>query len=220
MKLARCARSDSHSVRALRAVNSHPCGAGLHSNGRGAAPVLDCWFSGGADSHTLKNGSIHFAQTQMRRVRVKYAGAGPHTLRGFSACPWKICVAASRLPCLFCLCADGVVAGEWFPSCSCSWNVCVARFACIPCAMVSHHDEAAQHTVRKLFIACGAAFFVGATSAKGSRRRRDAKPHGNTGRRIARARRPSPGSSCGPRFICAAFLSPAPRPRAGMSSGH
>ena len=42
MKLARCARSDSHSVRALRAVNSRPCGAGLHSNGRGAAPVLTC----------------------------------------------------------------------------------------------------------------------------------------------------------------------------------
>ena len=42
MKLARCARSDSHSVRALRAVKSHPCGAGLHSNGRGAAPVLTC----------------------------------------------------------------------------------------------------------------------------------------------------------------------------------
>ena len=41
MKLARCARSDSHSVRALRAVKSHPCGAGLHSNGRGAAPVLN-----------------------------------------------------------------------------------------------------------------------------------------------------------------------------------
>ena len=48
MKLARCARSDSHSVRALRAVKSHPFGAGLHSNGRGAAPVLDCSFSGGA----------------------------------------------------------------------------------------------------------------------------------------------------------------------------
>ena len=48
MKLARCARSDSHSVRALRAVKSHPCGAGLHSHGRGAAPVLDCWFAGSA----------------------------------------------------------------------------------------------------------------------------------------------------------------------------
>ena len=42
MKLARCARSDSHSVRALRAAKSCPCGAGLHSNGRGAAPVLVC----------------------------------------------------------------------------------------------------------------------------------------------------------------------------------
>ncbi len=31
---------------------------------------------------------------------VKYAGADPHPSRGFPACPWKICVAASRLPCL------------------------------------------------------------------------------------------------------------------------
>ena len=98
MKLAPSGRSDSHSVRALRAVKSHPCGAGLHSNGRGAAPVLDCWFSGGTDSHTLQNTSAHCAQTQMRRVRVKYAGADPHPSRGFTACPWKICVAASASP--------------------------------------------------------------------------------------------------------------------------
>ena len=43
---------------------------------------------------------------------------------------------------------------------------------------------------------------------------------GNTGKRIARARRSPPGSSCGPLFICAAFFSLAPRPRAGMASGH
>ena len=42
MKLAPCGRSDSHSVQALRAVKSHPCGAGLHSHGRGAAPVPGC----------------------------------------------------------------------------------------------------------------------------------------------------------------------------------
>ena len=98
MKLARCARSDSHSVRALRAANSHPCGAGLHSNGRGAAPVFDCWFSGGADSHTFQKLSVHCAQTQMRRVRVKDVGADPHPSRGFTACPWKICVAAFASP--------------------------------------------------------------------------------------------------------------------------
>ena len=40
-------------------------------------------------------------------LTVKYAGAGPHPSRSFPACPWKICVAASRLPCLFCLCAGG-----------------------------------------------------------------------------------------------------------------
>ena len=98
MKLAPFGRSDSHSVRALRAVNSHPCGAGLHSNGRGAAPVLDCWVSGGADASTIQNASAHFARGRMRRACVKYAGAAPHPSRTFIACPWKICVAASRLP--------------------------------------------------------------------------------------------------------------------------
>ncbi len=57
---------------------------------------------------------IHFAQIQMRRVRVKYAGAAPHPSLYFPACPWKICVAASRLPCLLCLCADGAQSGKWF----------------------------------------------------------------------------------------------------------
>ena len=48
-------------------------------------------------------------------LAVKYAGADPHPSRGFPACPWKICVAASRLPCLLCLYADGAMAGECFP---------------------------------------------------------------------------------------------------------
>ena len=34
-------------------------------------------------------------------LTVKYAGAAPHPSRGFPACPWKFCVAASRLPCAF-----------------------------------------------------------------------------------------------------------------------
>ena len=54
MKLARCARSDSHSVRALRTVKSCPCGAGLHSNGRGAAPVLPYLSSDEADLYTTR----------------------------------------------------------------------------------------------------------------------------------------------------------------------
>ena len=98
MKLARCARSDSHSVRALRAVKSHPCRAGLHSNGRGAAPVLIGSFSGDAVAGTFQNVSMHFARAQMRRRRVKYAGAAPHPSRIFPACPWKIWVAASASP--------------------------------------------------------------------------------------------------------------------------
>ena len=55
-------------------------------------------------------------------LTVKYAGAAPHPSRTFNACPWKVCVAASRLPCLLCLYADGVMAGECFPFLSCSWN--------------------------------------------------------------------------------------------------
>ncbi len=44
-----------HSARALRAVKSCACGAGFHSNGRGAVPVLVCSFAGGADLPALEN---------------------------------------------------------------------------------------------------------------------------------------------------------------------
>ena len=47
-------------------------------------------------------------------LAVKYAGADPHPSRGFPACPWKICVAASRLPCLFSLYAGGADTGGKF----------------------------------------------------------------------------------------------------------
>ena len=67
MKLAHCARSDSHPVRALRAVKSRPCGAGLHSNGRGAAPVLSCLVSHGAVTGPFQKFSAQVAQTQMSR---------------------------------------------------------------------------------------------------------------------------------------------------------
>ncbi len=174
MKLARCARSDSHSVRALRAVKSHPCGAGLHSNGRGAAPMLDCWVSGGADSHTMQNGSIHFARTQMRRVRVKDAGADPHPSRIFPACPWKICVAASRLPCLFCLYAGGAVAGECFPSCSCSWKFCVHALH-VPYTILSLQDKADPHTTKNFLVVCGSASVFATREQRGAAVRRDAK---------------------------------------------
>ena len=63
MKLARCARSDSHSVRALRAVKSPPYGVGLRSNGRGAAPVLFC--------------VAHFSNGHPLWFRVRSWGSGP-----------------------------------------------------------------------------------------------------------------------------------------------
>ena len=151
---------------------------------------------------------------------LKYAGAGPHPSRGFPACPWKICVAASRLPCLFSLYAGGANTGECFPFCSFSWKFCAARFACIPCAVVSPHEEADPHTMKVFLVVCGSASVFATREQREAAVRRDAKPCGNTGTHIARARRSSPGSSCGPLFICAAFFSPTPRPRAGMSSGH
>ena len=82
MKLAPSGRSDSHSVRALRAANSHPCGAGLHSNGRGAAPALNLCraffqmhilfdslsLSGGVETGAFQKLSAHCVRIQMRRV--------------------------------------------------------------------------------------------------------------------------------------------------------
>ena len=153
-------------------------------------------------------------------LAVKYAGAGPHPSRGFPACPWKICVAASRLPCLFCLFAGGEEAGEWFPSCSCSWNFCVARFVGIPCTDVSLHKEASPHRTKNFLVICGSASVFALREQRGAAEGATQKGHGNTDMRIARARRSSPGSSCGPLFIYAAFLVSAPRPRAGMSFGH
>lgn len=57
-----------HSARALRAVKSCACGAGPHSNGRGAVPVLVCSFAGGADLPALEKLSAHDAQIPMRRA--------------------------------------------------------------------------------------------------------------------------------------------------------
>lgn len=112
MKLARCARSDSHSVRALRAAKSCPCGAGLHSNGRGAAPALSvsCIFSmhipnvhlslsGGADSHTWQNvscivrGHACLANFPAQQVRKFKGGARipPPRAPAFGLCARPIC---------------------------------------------------------------------------------------------------------------------------------
>ena len=107
-----------------------------------------------------------------------------------------------------------------FPFTSYGWNFCVARFACIPYAVIYPHEKADPHGTKNSLVVYGSASVFATREQRGAAVRRDAKPCGNIGKRIAWARRSSPGSSCGPLFICAAFFSPAPRPRAGMSSGH
>lgn len=99
MKLARCARSDSHSVRALRSVKSSPYGVGLRSNGRGSwtSSCLLCIFRRcGLMRIAICFNSLRAVSDAM--LTVKYAGADPHTSRHFTACPWKICVAAFASP--------------------------------------------------------------------------------------------------------------------------
>ena len=98
MKLAPFGRSDSHSVRALRAVKSCPCGAGLHSNGRGSW-TSSCLYAFRRCGHMhISTGFDSLCADTDAMLTVKYAGADPHTSRCFSACPWKICVAAFASP--------------------------------------------------------------------------------------------------------------------------
>ena len=104
------------------------------------------------------------------------------------------------------------MAGECFPFLSCSWNFCVARSACIPCAVVFLHDEAPIR--RRAFPSYGGRIFVGTTSAKGSRR----KARRKTVREYISASRPGPAFVAGQFVRAALYLcgpplirSPAPR---------
>ena len=181
-------------------------------------------------------------------LTVKYAGAGPHPSRGFTACPWKICVAAFASPlfvtfirrwcghrreiflaahgvenfmsplrvslvCFVCAQAVRTQAGD-FPFISLSWKFCVARFACVPCAIVSLHEEADPHTMSKFFVVCESASCVCDTSAKGSRR----KARRKTVREHRHAHRTRPALIAGQFVRAALYLcglpltcSPAPR---------
>ena len=95
-------------------------------------PFASPFGSDGAGAGTFQKLSVHCARIQMRRVRVRYAGAGPHTSHTFPACPWKFCVAASRLPCLWRLYSRGskTDGGFSFYSYCLGFRVpCVVRFA-------------------------------------------------------------------------------------------
>ena len=144
-----------------------------------------------------------------------------HILREDSTHARGIFVSPLRgsLVCFVCAQAVRRQAGD-FPFISFRWKFCAARSACIPCAVLLFQNEAAPHGTKNFLVVCGSASVFALREQRGAAVRRDAKPCGNTGKRSAWARRLSPGSSCGPLFICAAFLVSAPRPRAGMSSGH
>ena len=66
----------------------------------------------------------------------KYAGSSPHPSRIFPACPWKFCVAASRLPCAFLssLFVTGSHSSQFFPRKCCelfSVSLCVKDISLI-----------------------------------------------------------------------------------------
>ena len=175
MKLAPSGRSDSHSVRALRAVKSHPFGAGLHSNGRGAAPVHACLFAGGAAQAQYKMflrtsrgvkcgaccevcGSETTSFARLHRMPVE------DLCRRFAS-PLFVGVVRRR-------CGDGrafFLTAHWIE------NFVSHAFAYIPCAIVSLHEEADPHTTRKFFIVCGSAVMFATREQRGAAVRRDAK---------------------------------------------
>ncbi len=124
-------------------------------------------------------------------------------------------VSPLRVSLVYCVCTQAVRrrAIDLLFS-TCRWNFCVARFACVPCAIVSLHEEAGLHTMKKGFVVCEPAFFVGATSVKGSRRRRDAK----RAREYRQAHRTRPAVVAGQfvraaLYLCGLLLTRSPAPR-------
>ena len=115
---------------------------------------------------------------------------------------------------LVCLYAGGAKADECFPPCSFGWNFCVARFACVPCAIVSLHEEADPHTMSKFFVVCESASCVCDTSAKGSRR----KARRKTVREYRYTHRTRPALIAGQfvraaLYLCGLLLTRSPAPR-------
>ena len=220
MKLAPFGRSDSHSVRVLRAVKSHPCGAGLHSNGRGAVPVLDRSFSGGA-AQTQYKMFLHTSRGVKCGACCEVCGSRPTSFARLPRMPVEDLRRRFRVSLICDVCTQTVrrrasvflltpVVGMFVPHAS--------RASLV---LYSYFKMKQPRIGRKIFSSYAGPLLMFATRGQsGAAEGATQKEHGNTGKRIARARRSPPGSSCGPLFICAAFFSPAPRPRAGMSSGH
>ena len=78
------------------------------------------------------------------------------------------------------------------------------------------HKGADPHTSENFLVVCGSASVFATRKQRGAVVRCDAKPCGNTGKYIARARRSSPGSSCGPLLY---LLRPSSHPLPGPAPG-
>ena len=117
---------------------------------------------------------------------------------------------------LVCLCAGGANTGECFSFLSCSWNFCVARFACIPYVILSHHEEADPHTTNTFLVVCGPASVFATREQRGAAVRRDAK----RAREYRQSHRMSPAFAAG-QFVRAAsyLMRPSSLPLPGLAPG-
>ena len=121
----------------------------------------------------------------------------PHILREASThARGRFVSPLPRLPCLYRLYTGGAEADEYFPSYSFGWKFCVARFACVPCAVVSLHEEADPHTMKVFLVVCGAASVFATREQRGDAVRRDAK----------RAREYRYSSRTRPAFVAGQFV--------------
>ena len=100
------------------------------------------------------------------------------------------------------------------PFSTCRRNFCAARFACIPCAMISSHEEAAPHTTKNFIVVCGSASVFATREQRGAAVRRDAKRV----REYRQAHRPCPAFVAGQfvraaLYLCGLLLTRSPAPR-------
>ncbi len=146
MKLARCARSDSHSVRALRAVKSSPSGR----------PP----FKRAGDLNQRGRLSLMVLRAQFRRESRFTGDEVPYPSRPFSSWRWKSCVAPSALP--YAGGPSHMVRSRAHDFLMIhSRDIFVSRRKRrLPCTYVSSNNTADPHMMKIVFIVCGSAVFA------------------------------------------------------------